>query len=110
MTLINHAWRLKTRPVGLVKPGDFEWVGEALPALQDGQLRVRNIHLSLDPAMRGWLIDRPSYVPPVQIGELMRGLAVGVVEASNHPKFAVGDIVQGMFGWQATWACLASRA
>jgi NADPH-dependent curcumin reductase CurA len=100
MTLINHAWRLKTRPVGMVKPGDFEWVGEALPALADGQIRVRNIHLSLDPAMRGWLIDRPSYVPPVQIGELMRGLAVGVIEASQHPKFAVGDIVQGMFGWQ----------
>jgi hypothetical protein len=50
--------------------------------------------------MRGWLIDRPSYVPPVQIGEIMRGLAVGIVEKSNHPKFAAGDRVQGMFGWQ----------
>src|SRR6202051_1103194 len=65
-----------------------------------GTLLIRSVYLSLDPAMRGWLIDRPSYVPPVEIGEIMRGLAIGIVEKSNHPKFAAGDRVQGMFGWQ----------
>jgi NADPH-dependent curcumin reductase CurA len=105
MNLINRAWHLKSRPVGAIQASDFEWVRTPLPELAEGQLRVRNVYLSLDPAMRGWLIDRPSYVPPVQIGELMRGLAVGVVEQSRHPKFAVGDIVQGMFGWQEYLQC-----
>lgn len=100
MTQTNRQWRLKTRPVGLIRQEDFDLVTETLPELQDGQLQVRTVYLSLDPAMRGWLIDRPSYVPPVQIGEVMRGLAVGVVEASRHPKFAEGDVVQGLIGWQ----------
>ncbi len=97
---LNRQWRLKTRPVGLIKPEDFELHTESIPALVDGQLLIRTVHLSLDPAMRGWLIDRPSYVPPVQIGEVMRGLAVGVVESSKNPDFVAGDVVQGMFGWQ----------
>ncbi len=97
---INRQWRLKSRPVGLIKPGDFELMPERIPELTEGQFLIRLVYLSLDPAMRGWVIDRPSYVQPVQIGEVMRGLAVGVVEKSNHPKFAAGDKVQGMFGWQ----------
>jgi NADPH-dependent curcumin reductase len=71
-----------------------------MPVPEDSQLLIRSVYLSLDPAMRGWLIDRPSYVPPVQIGEIMRGLALGIVEKSTHPQFAAGDRVQGMFGWQ----------
>jgi NADPH-dependent curcumin reductase len=98
--VVNRQWRLKSRPVGLIKTSDFDLVTEAIPEPKEGQFLIRNIYLSLDPAMRGWLVDRPSYVPPVQIGAVMRGLAVGVVEKSNHPKFAVGDKVQGMFGWQ----------
>jgi NADPH-dependent curcumin reductase CurA len=94
------------RPVGLIKTSDFDLVTEALPEPGEGQFLIRNVYLSLDPAMRGWLVDRPSYVPPVQIGAVMRGLAIGVVEKSNHPKFAVGDQVQGMFGWQE---CLVSN-
>jgi NADPH-dependent curcumin reductase CurA len=97
---INRQWRLKSRPVGLIKAENFELVSESLPEPGAGQFLIRNVYLSLDPAMRGWLIDRPSYVPPVQIGAVMRGLAVGIVEKSEHPKFAVGDKVQGMFGWQ----------
>jgi NADPH-dependent curcumin reductase len=96
----NRQWRLKSRPTGLIKTSDFELVSEPTPELGEGQFLIRNVYLSLDPAMRGWLMDRPSYVPPVQIGEIMRGLAVGVVEKSNHPKFAAGDKVQGMLGWQ----------
>ena len=97
---INRQWRLRSRPTGLIKPDDFELVSEPIPEPAEDQILIRTVYLSLDPAMRGWLIDRPSYVPPVQLGEVMRGLAVGIVEKSNHPKFATGDRVQGMFGWQ----------
>jgi NADPH-dependent curcumin reductase len=97
---VNRQWRLKSRPTGLIKPDNFELVSEALPEPAEAQLLIRNVYLSLDPAMRGWMVDRPSYVPPVQIGEVMRGLAVGIVEKSNHPRFAAGDRVQGMFGWR----------
>lgn len=98
--LVNRQWRLKARPTGLIKADNFELVSQPMPEPADAQLLIRSVYLSLDPAMRGWLMDRPSYVPPVQIGEIMRGLAVGIVEKSNHPKFAAGDRVQGMFGWQ----------
>src|SRR3984957_3070325 len=97
---LNRQWRLKSRPFGLIKPDNFEFVSEPVPEPGDGQFLIRNVYLSLDPAMRGWMVDRPSYVPCVKIGEVMRGLAVGTVEKSNHPKFAAGDRVQGMFGWQ----------
>jgi NADPH-dependent curcumin reductase len=102
---VSRQWRLKSRPTGLIKPENFEFVSEPIPELGEGQLLVRSIYLSLDPAMRGWLVDRPSYVPPVQIGEVMRGLAVGIVEKSNHPQFAEGDKVQGMFGWRDYLLC-----
>ncbi|MBL0076074.1 MAG: alpha/beta fold hydrolase [Rhodocyclaceae bacterium] len=97
---INQQWCLKKRPVGLIANGDFELREVAILPLAEGQVKVRNVFLSLDPAMRGWLIDRPSYVPPVQIGELMRGLCVGVVIESKNEYFVPGDFVQGMFGWQ----------
>ena len=97
---VNRQWRLKSRPSGLIKADNFEFVSQPMPEPAEGQLLIRSVYLSLDPAMRGWLTDRPSYVPPVQIGEIMRGFAVGIVEKSNHPKFAAGDRVQGMFGWQ----------
>jgi NADPH-dependent curcumin reductase len=99
-TRVNRQWRLKSRPTGLIKADNFELVSQPMPVPEAAQLLIRSVYLSLDPAMRGWLIDRPSYVPPVQIGEIMRGLAIGIVEKSNHPKFAPGDRVQGMFGWQ----------
>src|SRR3984957_6247878 len=99
-TPVNRQWRLKSRPTGLIKADNFELVSQPIPEPGEAQLLIRSVYLSLDPAMRGWLIDRPSYVPPVQIGEIMRELAVGIVAKSNHPKFAAGDRVQGMFGWQ----------
>jgi len=98
--LVNRQWRLKQRPVGLIAQGDFDLVSAPVPELADGEFLIRNVYLSLDPAMRGWLIDRPSYVPPVQIGEVMRGLAVGIVEESRNAKFTKGSAVQGLLGWQ----------
>ena len=97
---INRQWRLAARPEGLIKETDFEWVEEPVGNLEEGQVLVRTIHLSLDPANRGWVRKGPSYVEPVAVGEVMRGLAVGVVEASRDDRYAEGDIVSGSIGWQ----------
>ena len=97
---INHQWRLAARPEGLIKDSDFEWVEEPVRALADGEVLVRNIYLSLDPANRGWIREGPSYVEPVAIGDVMRGLTIGVVEESRNDRFSAGDIVSGTIGWQ----------
>ena len=97
---VNRQWRLAARPEGLIKESDFEWVEEPLADLENGQVLVRNIYLSLDPANRGWVRKGPSYVEPVEIGDVMRGLTVGVVEGSRNDRFAEGDIVSGSIGWQ----------
>lgn len=100
MPEMNRQWLLAARPQGLVKPSDFEFVETPMPAPEDGQVLVRNLYLSFDPAMRGWMEDRPSYVPPVQIGEPMRAGSIGQVIESRHPELKLGDFVQGTFGWQ----------
>jgi hypothetical protein len=97
---VNRQWRLTARPQGLIKDSDFEWREEPVRALEDGEVLVRTIYLSLDPANRGWVREGPSYVEPVKIGEVMRGLTVGVVEASRNDRFAEGDLVSGTNGWQ----------
>jgi NADPH-dependent curcumin reductase CurA len=99
----NRQWRLASRPVGMVSEANFDFVEEPLPELGDGEYLVRNRYLSFDPAMRGWMEDRASYIPPVAIGEVMRAATVGEIVESRHPDFAVGDRVQGLFGWQE-WA------
>ncbi|MCD9154557.1 NADP-dependent oxidoreductase [Aeromicrobium duanguangcaii] len=89
---------LAQRPSGL--PDDSTWASETvdLPAPGDGEFLVKVDHISLDPAMRGWLNDVRSYLPPVGIGEVMRAAATGTVVESNHPDFAVGDAVTGNLG------------
>lgn len=89
---------LAQRPTGL--PDDSTWSAEEvdLPAPGDGEFLVKIDHVSLDPAMRGWLNDVRSYLPPVQIGEVMRAAATGTVVESNHSDFAVGDAVVGTLG------------
>jgi len=96
----NRQWRLAARPQGLIKESDFEWVEEPVRSLEDGEVLVRNIYLSLDPANRGWVRERASYVEPVQIGDVMRGLTIGVVEESRNQRFSKDDIVSGKIGWQ----------
>lgn len=100
MDLVNRVFRLAARPVGLPKPSDWTLQQEPVADPGPGQLLVRVSHLSLDPAMRGWMNEGRSYVPPVGIGEVMRALGAGHVVASNHPGFAVGDAVTGLFGIQ----------
>ena len=82
---VNRQWRLKKRPVGDVAPGDLELVSSPVPVPGPGQALVRNIYLSLDPTNRIWMSDMDQYMPPVEIGDVMRGGTIGVVEASNNP-------------------------
>lgn len=98
---LNQRFVLASRPVGAPTPENFRLEREALPALEDGQLLLKTLYLSLDPYMRGRMSDAPSYAAPVQIGEVMTGGAVNRVEQSRHPKFQVGDLVVGATGWQS---------
>jgi NADPH-dependent curcumin reductase CurA len=100
MPQTNRRWTLAKRPHGMVKESDFAFGEAPLPAVGDGQVLVRVLYLSFDPTQRGWIEDRPSYLPPVQIGEVMRAGAVGEVVESKHADFRPGDKVQGLFGWQ----------
>ncbi len=100
MTKLNRQWRLTSRPVGMVNNSDFEWREEPLPTLKEGEVLVRNIYLSLDPANRIWMNEQDSYMPAVGLGEVMRGIALGVVEESQDNNFQKGDLVQAMTGWQ----------
>ncbi|MFT5048372.1 MAG: NADPH-dependent curcumin reductase CurA [Porticoccaceae bacterium] len=97
---INRQWLLAKRPVGLVGKDNFEYAENPIPEPAEGEVLVRNLWLSFDPTQRGWMEDRPSYLPPVKIGEPMRAGAVGQVMESRHPDFAQGDIVQTTGGWQ----------
>ncbi|WP_330254259.1 NADP-dependent oxidoreductase [Nocardia sp. NBC_00565] len=90
--------RLAKRPSGLSDADTWEVSTQELPAIADGQILVRVDFISVDPAMRGWLNDVRSYLPPVGIGEIMRALDIATVVESAHPDFAVGDAVSGMFG------------
>jgi len=97
---INRQWRLAARPAGRVTPADFVWKEEAIRSLADSEVLVRNIYLSLDPTNRVWMNAAPSYLPALEIGDVMRGFAIGAVEDSRHPAFSPGDLVQGILGWQ----------
>jgi hypothetical protein len=100
MTSVNRQWVLAKRPHGMIRESDFTWREAPMPALLDGHALVRVLWLSFDPTQRGWVEDRPSYLPPVQIGEPMRAGAVGQVIESKAPNLRPGELVQGLFGWQ----------
>ena len=100
MPQTNRQVRLAARPFGLPRRGDWDFTSEALPAPVTGEFVVEISHLSIDPAMRGWMSARPSYMPPVEIGAVMRAGAIGRIIASEHPGFAVGEHVYGTFGVQ----------
>lgn len=102
MPNINRQWLLRERPQGLIGPEHFEHVESPLPTpdLAAGQVLVKTLMLSFDPAMRAWVVDEPSYLPPVALGEPMRASGVGQVVASDNPDLPVGSLVQGFLNWQ----------
>ena len=94
-------WQLKRRPQGELTPDDLQLVEFKPAALQSGQIRVRNIHLSLDPTHRIWMSDREQYLDPIGIGSTMRGTTVGQVMESASERFQPGDLViVGLAGWE----------
>ena len=100
MPQTNRQVRLAARPSGLPRPADWEFTTEPAPSPAAGEFVTRISHLSIDPAMRGWMNAGFSYVPPVDIGAVMRAGGIGRVTASENPGFAVGDYVYGTFGVQ----------
>ncbi len=98
--LTNHQVRLAQRPETTATREHWSFTTEAVGEPAEGGVLVKTLSLSLDPAMRGWLNDAKSYIPPVAIGEVMRAGGIGRVIASKNPAFAVGDAVQGRLGVQ----------
>jgi NADPH-dependent curcumin reductase len=100
MELINHQFQLAARPVGLPKPSDWHYAEAPVADPGPEEVLVKVEYIGLEPAMRGWMNDSRSYIPPVGIGEVMRGFAAGEVIASNFAGIAVGDHVSGLLGVQ----------
>jgi NADPH-dependent curcumin reductase CurA len=100
MSPTNRRVRLAARPSGLPKPADWDIDEQPLPSPSDGEFVVAISHLSLDPAMRGWMNAGASYIDPVEVGDVMRAGAVGRVSDSKHSGFRVGEHVYGTFGVQ----------
>ncbi len=92
--------RLARRPEGMPQPGDFQLAEREVSSPAAGQVLVRNIYMSVDPYMRGRMMDRESYVPPFQVGQPLSGGAVGQVVESQNPDFQPGDYVNNFSGWQ----------
>jgi NADPH-dependent curcumin reductase len=99
-SLVNHQVRLAKRPVGLPTGDNWSFTTEPVQQPGPGGILVKTLALSLDPAMRGWMNDAKSYIPPVGIDEVMRAGGIGKVVASQNPKFAVGDLVSAALGVQ----------
>jgi NADPH-dependent curcumin reductase CurA len=99
-TQLNRQWQLASRPVGAPTPANFQLASSAVPVPGAGQVLLRTLFLSLDPYMRGRMSDAASYAAPVALGEVMVGATVCRVDSSQHPGFAVGDLVLAYTGWQ----------
>ena len=103
-----HEIRLKSRPIGMPVAGNFELAEVTLREPGEGEVLVRNMWMSVDPYMRGRMYDRPSYVPPFQIGEALQGGAIGRVVKSNDARFKAGDLVESMLGWRDAFVSSAA--
>lgn len=98
--LTNRQILLRRRPSGLVQPGDTELVTSPAPEPAAGEALVRNTYVGIDAAARTWLNDQPGYLPPVQLGEVIRAAGIGEVVASRCDAYAVGDVVTTLSGFQ----------
>jgi NADPH-dependent curcumin reductase CurA len=108
MTLSREV-RLKRRPAGLPSAEDFELAAVEVGPPASGEVQVKNLYMSVDPYMRGRMTDRPSYVPPFEIGAALQGGAVGEVVASGADGFKPGDIVSSMYGWREAFTAPATH-
>ncbi len=106
---LNHQARLRARPTGIPDASNWSFTEEPVPRPPKGGLVVKVLTRSLDPAMRGWMHEGRSYLPPVAIGEVMRCGGIGRVLASDHPDFAAGDYVIGLLGVQEYSASAPNR-
>ncbi|OBJ52548.1 NADP-dependent oxidoreductase [Mycobacterium asiaticum] len=104
----NRRFLLRERPTGRIGPNTFELDEQPITDIGDGEALVRVDWISLDPTNRAWINDIPSYLPPVGIGEVMRGGGIGEVIASKNPNLPVGQVVQGLLGWQEYMVASAS--
>ena len=109
MTATNRQVRLKSRPSGIPQAENFEIVETQVPEPEDGEVLVRNLYLSVEPAMRGWVGLVANYAEPVAIGAVMRSLSTGRVVASRDAGYEAGDLVTGWLGWQE-YACVRPQA
>jgi NADPH-dependent curcumin reductase len=100
MATLNKQWLLASRPAGLVEESNFRLVEKEVPALQEGEVLLRVLYLSLDPYMRGRMEETKSYAPPQKLDEVMVGSTVGEVVESRNPAWSKGDLSVGMGGWQ----------
>ncbi|MFK5004435.1 NADP-dependent oxidoreductase, partial [Klebsiella pneumoniae] len=88
----NRQYKLKERPTGRVSKANFEFVTTPADQPKNGEALIQNLYLSLDPTNRIWMTDTPQYMPPVQIGEVMRGLGIGKVLDSKNKRYKTGDL------------------
>lgn len=100
MTWCNRRFLLRERPSGRVGAEHFDFVEATLPDPAERQALVRILYLSLDPTNRLWMSDRDQYMAPVAIGEVMRGIGLGVIVKSRSARYAEGELVSGLLGWQ----------
>jgi NADPH-dependent curcumin reductase CurA len=96
----NQHILLAARPCGEIRLGDFEVVDAPMPVPGAGEVLVEVLYLAVEPAMKGWMEGRVSYVAPLQIGDVMRGQGAGIVLQSDNPAWPVGTMVTGTFGWR----------
>jgi len=109
MAATNRQVLLKSRPVGIPQAENFEVVDRPVPQPAEGEVLVRNLYLSVEPAMRGWVSAVANYSEPVALGAVMRSLCTGRVLDSRAAGYQVGDLVTGWFGWQEV-ACVRPQA
>ena len=98
--MLNKEIRLASRPAGMPTPDNFSIVDEDMPPLNDGEVLVRSLYISVDPYLRGRMREGRSYVAPFEVGQVIVSGVVGEVVESRAPEFAQGDIVTGMLGWR----------
>jgi NADPH-dependent curcumin reductase CurA len=107
---MNRQWRIRCKPDAEISKENFDWAEEPLPEPGEGELLVRAIYLSIDPVMRYWLSDSPTFGPPTEIGQVMPGRIWGRVVESRSPNFVPGDLVAGLGGWQTHCLLPAAEA